>query len=352
MKCLILSISIFRKCNPLRHPLPLIRAPRLTTLGSRSCYLNLAWLQMWLEDQVNHKKATLSLNYGSCFKSLILFKLTQSWCRKISPSGMQSWPSWASWDFRSTMILRRRSLSMSYPKNPSLLRIRGRSMNSYPIQSNSVSRSNSRMSLKCRKISTFSTWIAFKTSGRSKKKTKRLRLRVRSTNLSLNSTRIRPQSQLSTGKRLPRGKISNSMLPSTQKLGSPRSTHSNGLLMEQYTKKYGESMLAKLWMTNAWRNAPSNLFEWQPRLLLTFKASNKGFQRLIHQPRQPVLLHQSLRQLRISKKRKESTPHLRLSYPLHLSVSRSSMPSRRTSSRSTRLTNRKKTMSMRRARTN
>ena len=42
MKCLTLLISIFLKCSPLRHPLPLIRASRLTTLGSRNCYLNLA----------------------------------------------------------------------------------------------------------------------------------------------------------------------------------------------------------------------------------------------------------------------------------------------------------------------
>ena len=167
------------------------------------------------------------------------------------------------------------------------------------------------MSLKCKRLSTYSTLTAFKTSARSKKKTKRLRPRVKSTNSSLNSTRIQLPSQLSTGKRLPRGKISNSMLQSTQKQGNPRSTHSNGLLTEQYTRRYGESMPEKLWMMNAWRNAPSNLFEWQPRLLLIFRASKQGLQRLNYQSRWWVLPHQSLKSLRILKRRKESILHLR-----------------------------------------
>ena len=196
------------------------------------------------------------------------------------------------------------------PKNPSLLRIQGQSMNSNLVLSHSASRSSPRMSLRCKRLSTFSTLIAFKTSGRSKKRTKRSRPRVKSTNSSLNSTRIRLPSQLSTDKRLQRGKISNSMLLLTQKLESPRSTHSNGLLTEQYTRRCGESMPAKLLMTNAWRNAPSNLLEWQPRLLLIFKAYKQGLQRFNHQPRR-VLLHQSLKPFWISKKRKESILHLR-----------------------------------------
>ena len=200
---------------------------------------------------------------------------------------------------------------MRYLKSPSLLRILGQSMNSNPVLSHSASRSSPRMSLKCKRPSTYSTLTAFKASARSKKRTKRSRPRVKSTNSSLNSTRIRLPSQLSTGKRLPRGKISNSMLQLTQKLESPRSTHSNGLLTEQSTRRCGGNMHAKLWMTNAWRNAPSNLLGWQPRLLLTFKASKQGSQRFNHQPRQRVLLHQWLKPLRISKKRKESTLHLR-----------------------------------------